>query len=302
MSSKHQSTRIILLSAILAILLILSGYLYYQITLRDSNIESLTSQKETHLQRLSEASTTISILSSELSLTEEELSLLEDDYRFEKSKNDEFEDQIRDIAGTVGDLDKLAKIDEELLQKYSKVYFLNEHYIPEKTKAIEKTYLYHEDEPEYLHTSVMSFFNNMVRRALRDDVNLWVISAFRSFDEQAALKGGYTVTYGSGANTFSADQGYSEHQLGTTIDFTTRGISGGFTGFEDTEAYEWLTDNAHRYGFVLSYPEGNAFYVFEPWHWRFIGTGLARKLYRDGQIFYNLDQREIDEHLIDIFD
>jgi D-alanyl-D-alanine carboxypeptidase len=111
------------------------------------------------------------------------------------------------------------------------------------------------------------------------------------------------VTYGSGANAFSADQGYSEHQLGTTFDFTTEGIGGGLvTSFENTPAFAWLKDNAHKYGFTLSYPKDNAYYVYEPWHWRFVGEDLAEDLHEAGKTFYDWDQREIDKYLIKIFD
>jgi D-alanyl-D-alanine carboxypeptidase len=183
------------------------------------------------------------------------------------------------------------------------VYFLNEHYIPPKLEEIPEEYTYHTDgDPEFIHAQVYPFFKDMLDDALEDGVKLWVISAFRSFDEQRALKGAYTVTYGNGANTFSADQGYSEHQLGTTLDFTTENLGGGLTNFETTDAYVWLIENAHKYGFTLSYPKDNAYYVFEPWHWRFVGTELARDLHDDAQFFYDKDQREIDEYLVSLFD
>ena len=108
--------------------------------------------------------------------------------------------------------------------------------------------------------------------------------------------------YGSGANKFSADQGYSEHQLGTTVDFTTPDIGAGFSKFETTAAYTWLTDNAYKYGFALSYPKNNAYYQFEPWHWRFVGVELATKLHNDNMYFYDLNQRIIDTYLVYIFD
>lgn len=220
----------------------------------------------------------------------------------ERERNERFEDQIKDLAGTVGALDKLSKTDKELLQKYSRVYFLNEHYRPEDLDRIDDEYLYSEDEPEFLHAEVMPYLENMLEDALDDDINLWIVSGFRSFDEQEDLKGDYLVHYGSGSNTFSADQGYSEHQLGTTLDFTTDGLNGNLDGFEETEAYEWLTENAHKYGFVLSYPEDNGYYVFEPWHWRFVGENLAEDLHDDGDHFYDWEQRDIDEYLISIFD
>lgn len=228
---------------------------------------------------------------------------LEDTLRDEKDRNEEFEDQIDKIGSTVGTLDKLAKTDKELLMKYSKVYFLNEHYMPPKLRELPKSFTHNGNgDPEFIHTEVHSFLTDLLEDAKDDDISLLVVSAFRSFDEQRALKSTYSVTYGSGANTFSADQGYSEHQLGTAVDFTTDELGGGLTGFDTTLAYEWLLKNAHKYGFVLSYPKDNAYYVFEPWHWRFVGTDLARDLHDDNKFFYDVDQREIDSYLISLFD
>jgi zinc D-Ala-D-Ala carboxypeptidase len=149
---------------------------------------------------------------------------------------------------------------------------------------------------------VYPFLIEMLTDAKDDGINLLVVSAYRSFDKQKDLKSAYAVQYGTGANTFSADQGYSEHQLGTTIDFTTDAMGGALTGFEKTEAYAWLQKYAHKYGFTLSYPEANDYYIFEPWHWRFVGEDLARDLHNDGKYFYDLDQREISEYLISLFD
>jgi len=210
---------------------------------------------------------------------------------------------LGDISGTVGDLEKLAKIDPELLQKYSKVFFLNEHYAPERVATIDPEFVYNEENPEVIHASVWPYLERMLEAAKRAGVELYVLSAYRSFDEQRALKGVYTVTYGAGtANTFSADQGYSEHQLGTTVDFITTGLNGQLQGFDTKPAYTWLLNNAHKYGFALSYPKNNPSYIFEPWHWRFVGEKLADDLHDDNQYFYDLDQREIDKYLIDIFD
>ena len=248
------------------------------------------------------ASKTISDLTQNLTTLTNDRDELKESLEEEQDKYRKLEKQVGSALKTVGDLDKLSKIDPELLQKYSKVYFLNEHYAPPKILPIEKEYLYNENDLEYLHAQVMAFFEEMVHDAKDDGVDLYIVSAFRSFNEQKSLKSAYTVTYGSGANTFSADQGYSEHQLGTTVDFTTKGINGGLAGFDTTPAFIWLQDNAHRYGFVLSYPKGNAYYIYEPWHWRFVGEDLARKLHKNNQYFYDLDQREIDKYLISLFD
>jgi LAS superfamily LD-carboxypeptidase LdcB len=212
-------------------------------------------------------------------------------------------EQLGDVSGTVGTLEKLSKTDPELLAKYSKVFFLNENYAPERVVNIKPEYLYYEQNPETIHVAVGPRLEELLDEAKADGIELYVFSAYRSFDEQKALKGAYSVTYGAGtANTFSADQGYSEHQLGTTVDFITTGLNGQLQGFQNTAAYQWLLKNAHKYGFILSYPANNGYYIFEPWHWRYVGVKLATDLYEDGQNFYDLDQRDIDKYLVNIFD
>lgn len=292
-----------------AILLLLLGFLVYQNYTQSEEIVMLQEDRNRFLNEsnarqneLAVANNTISELESELEELKEDLEDLADDYRDEKDKNDDFEDQIRDLAGTLGDLDKLAKTDEELLQKYSKVYFLNENYIPERLEEIDDKYVLSGKKDQYFHARASDQLEDLLDEAKRDGHDIKVVSAYRSFDEQNQLKGQYTRTYGSGANTFSADQGFSEHQLGTTVDLTTPEVGGTYESFADTEAYEWLLDNAHKHGFILSYPEGNSFYVFEPWHWRYVGEDLARDLERQNTTFYEMDQREIDKYLLTIFD
>lgn len=220
----------------------------------------------------------------------------------EKGKNEFFGQEISKIKLTVGELEKLNQLDKELLKKYSKVYFLNENYLPKELSIIEKDYTYNPNEIYQIHTRVKPFLYQLLEAAASAGVPLKVISAYRSFFDQANLKSNYKMLYGSGANQFSADQGYSEHQLGTTVDLTTPELGARFSDFETTPAYQWLVENAYKYGFILSYPKNNRYYIFEPWHWRFVGVRLATDLHNQNKYFYDLDQREIDKYLINIFD
>jgi len=215
---------------------------------------------------------------------------------------DSFQGQITDIGSTVGTLEKLAATDEELLRKYSKVYFLSENYVPTTLTEIAEEYQFDSGKNFQIHSQVWPHLEELLRDARADGIELLVASAFRSFYEQADLKSSYTFVYGTGANQFSADQGYSEHQLGTSVDFTTPTAGAVFTKFSDDPAYQWLLDNAYQYGFVLSYPEGNSYYKFEPWHWRFVGKKLARALHDADMYFYDMDQRDIDKYLANVFD
>jgi D-alanyl-D-alanine carboxypeptidase len=166
---------------------------------------------------------------------------------------------------------------------------------------VPKDYLFDKAKNVEIHTEVLHHLISMLESAKGSGVEILIASGFRSFGEQSAIKSGYKVTYGAGANRFSADQGYSEHQLGTTLDFTSKENNGNLIGFEKTQAYKWLTENSHRYGFTLSYPQGNKFYIFEPWHFRFVSIHLATALYNDKLHFYDLDQRAIDDYLLNFF-
>lgn len=108
-----------------------------------------------------------------------------------------------------------------------------------------------------------------------------VTSGYRSYDSQVSVYNYWLgLTRGNVAytDTFSARPGHSEHQLGTTVDFLTNESGDTFNGFENTKLAKWLATNAHKYGFVLSYPKGKTDitgYSFEPWHYRFLGVKSA---------------------------
>jgi LAS superfamily LD-carboxypeptidase LdcB len=220
-----------------------------------------------------------------------------------QSKSKDLEEQFEKVNDNVETLEKITTTDPELLQKYSKIYFLNEHYAPADIQTIDSEYTYRKDVTYKIHDDVWPYLEDLLDAAKKDNLSLQIISAFRSFSDQAELKGAYSVTYGAGtANQFSADQGYSEHQLGTTVDFTTPTVRDTFSGFAATPEYAWLQDNAHEYGFTLSYPKDNTYYQFEPWHWRFVGVKLATYLHKKDKHFYDLTQREIDEYVVDLFE
>lgn len=294
-----------LFGLILGILLAVGTSVYFKTLFKESADTLVLTQAYvvTKEQELEHIKTAFSDLEKKYTSLEKTAHELEETLSEERARNEEFEEQIQEISGTVGILDKLSKTDKELLQKYSKVYFLNEHYTPPDVLPLAREFLSRPDDvPEYVHARVAPFLNRLLRDAQDDGIALRVLSGYRSFDEQKQLKGAYSVQYGIGANTFSADQGYSEHQLGTTVDFSTEEMRGGLTDFQNTEAYAWLVKNAHHYGFTLSYPEGNEYYVYEPWHWRFVGKALADTLYEKEKHFYDLEQREIDTYLVSFFD
>jgi len=228
--------------------------------------------------------------------------VLESTLTEEEKKRSDLRADLRDITRAVGTLERVATTDRDLLRKYSKTYFLNENYVPLELTTIDKKYQSPSGSNFQVLSDVWPFLEDLLQEAEDDGLALRALSSYRSFGTQSILKAQYLVTYGEGANRFSADQGYSEHQLGTALDFTTAARAGVLEGFETTGEYGWLLKNGYKYGFILSYPSGNEFYKFEPWHWRFVGRDLARHLHNKNLNFYDMDQREIDSYLAEIFD
>jgi zinc D-Ala-D-Ala carboxypeptidase len=110
--------------------------------------------------------------------------------------------------------------------------------------------------------------------------DIYVRSAYRSYAEQERTFAYWVSVLGEEeARRVSAEPGHSEHQLGTAADVTTADVGYDLTdAFGDTPAGRWLADNAHLYGFALSYPAGAEAitgYAYEPWHYRYIGPEHA---------------------------
>lgn len=112
----------------------------------------------------------------------------------------------------------------------------------------------------------------MKQAALQEDVVMEVVSAFRDIDRQSAIIRA-KIDRGMPFEkifTLSAPPGYSEHHTGRAVDINTPGCIATEEEFENTEAFRWLSANAARFGFTLSYPRGNASgFIYEPWHWCF---------------------------------
>ncbi len=119
---------------------------------------------------------------------------------------------------------------------------------------------------------------------------LAVQSAYRSYRTQVAVFATWARRLGfRQAIRGSARPGHSEHQLGTVIDFRSAGGGAPFmiNGYDwaKSRAGAWMTRNAWRYGFVLSYPKGRSdrvCYGYEPWHYRYVGRAIARAIHVSG--------------------
>lgn len=125
---------------------------------------------------------------------------------------------------------------------------------------------------------------------------LFVTSAYRSYEYQITNhekniqdyvnKGMSREDAEAAAAMVSALPGQSEHQSGLCIDFMTDGMGGELDeSFEEYGAFDWLSKNAYKFGFILRYPEdkvNTTKYSYEPWHYRFVGRKAATEIYLSG--------------------
>ena len=138
---------------------------------------------------------------------------------------------------------------------------------------------------------------NEANKTLEGDDKILVSSAYRSYEYQDGLFERYVDNYLEDFNVdeeearkqvllTSAPAGASEHHTGLCVDVVEkRGIDNDLNeSFEETEAFAWLSKNAHKYGFILRYPKDKTNitkYSYEPWHYRFVGVYAANIIYED---------------------
>lgn len=115
-----------------------------------------------------------------------------------------------------------------------------------------------------------------------------VTSGFRDHQTQAGTYQDWVRRAGSArADAVSAQPGHSEHQLGLAVDIS--GPCGGFACFAGTPEAEWVAANAHRFGFIVRYPEGGeevTGYAYEPWHLRYVGPRAAWAMHLQGERYW----------------
>lgn len=150
-----------------------------------------------------------------------------------------------------------------------------------KTSA---TYSYANNE---LNSEAYEAYKNLAEAAKADGYTILILSSYRDYEYQNKLWNQRKQAYGTRkADDYAARAGSSEHETGYAIDvadFYDKNDS-----FKDTESYQWMLNNAHKYGFILRYPEDKeeiTGYKFESWHYRYLGVDLATKVYNEGITF-----------------
>ena len=159
-----------------------------------------------------------------------------------------------------------------LVNKYN---YLTEDYIPNNLEAIDASYA---RSGMQLVSEAKDAFETLSKAAKEDGMNIIAMSSYRSYDYQVTLYNNYVETDGQeAADTYSARAGYSEHQTGLAVDVYNLDLP--YTSFKETEEFNWMQENAYKYGFILRFPEDKVNitgYQYESWHYRYVGTEAAK--------------------------
>lgn len=168
-----------------------------------------------------------------------------------------------------------------LVNKYN---YLTEDYVPENLQTVDKKY---SSKALQLVDYAKEAFEELSEAASKENYTVLAMSSYRSYQYQYNLYNRYVNTDGiEAADTYSARPGYSEHQTGLAVDVYNGKED--FTNFEKTKEYNWMQDNAYKFGFILRFPKDKVLetgYQYESWHYRYVGKEIAKYIHDNNLCF-----------------
>ena len=182
----------------------------------------------------------------------------------------------------------------EYLVLVNKTHTVDDNYVPDNLISVKDTY----KDIELVETVEMALEAMFIEMRAAGITDVFVTSAYRSYTKQSGLffntyiplemAENPSLTYEQAMEKvlrYSAYPGTSEHQTGLCVDLMTDGMRELDGSFADYPVYEWLQENAWKFGFILRFPEDKTDitgYDYEPWHYRFVGRYDAYMIQRDG--------------------
>lgn len=205
--------------------------------------------------------------------------------------------------------DAINTTDERYLLLANKSHLIGEDYLPKDIIDMDTSLTLYGKEISLVGNTAAAAEALLKELWANGYDNVYITSGYRSFAYQKTLYDKYIEREKKAhpdwsdsqikdyVLTYSAYPGTSEHQSGLAIDlfvspgmlelvnygYETEGV--GDIGFAETGAFDWLKQNAHKFGFVLRYPEDKVDvtgYSYESWHYRFVGINAATEIYEQG--------------------
>ena len=173
---------------------------------------------------------------------------------------------------------------KDTLMIVNKHYKIENNYKPDNLVTVLSEHGY----PNKIRADVYEEFKKMYNAAKNDNVSIFIASPYRSYSDQNSLYTYYVNTDGKqNADTYSARPGFSEHHTGLAMDLIPEyGLD--LDTFENSDGFKWMQENAYKYGFILRYPKDKEYitgYIYEPWHYRYVGISAATTIKNEGLTF-----------------
>ena len=186
------------------------------------------------------------------------------------------------------DGEKIIQNPENKLTLVNKVFALPEDYIPGDLVRpdVEFSFGNQDIEKSYMRQEAASALEKMFADAKSQDIHLFAVSGYRSYERQDDNFHNKVNKIGEeAAAKIVAYPGNSEHQTGLAMDISSQSANFKLTEqFGETPEGKWLMENAHRFGYILRYPKGLETitgYNYEPWHYRYVGLKAAAEIYKN---------------------
>lgn len=183
------------------------------------------------------------------------------------------------------DMDKEDYKDPIVIDRYSVDVLVNKHrqlskkYKVEDLVKIDQKYA--SDKSQQASRIAVNAFIEMYKVAKKEGYELVINSSYRSYEDQQEICDEYKNLYGqSYVDKYVAMPGFSEHQTGLAFDIGSRKTN----VFANSKEYEWMQDNAYKYGFIQRFPKGYediTGFRAEPWHYRYVGKKIAKYMYEN---------------------
>lgn len=179
-----------------------------------------------------------------------------------------------------------------LVNKYN---YLPDGYIPENLVEIDEKYA---KSGVKLVNYAADAFEKMAADAKNEGLRIIAMSTYRSYKYQVNLYNRYKKADGEEvADTYSARPGYSEHQTGLAVDVYNGKLD--YTDFEKTKEFDWMQENAYKYGFILRFPKNKTKqtgYQYESWHYRYVGKKIAAYIHDNDICFEEYYVQKIENN------
>ena len=179
----------------------------------------------------------------------------------------------------------LSDTKKDILILTNKYLRLDKDYKPSDLERINGDYFINgNSKVSYLRKDARDAFERLSADSIKNNTPVYGQSAYRSYEKQSILYNSAVESYGKEkAMLDTARPGHSEHQTGLAIDVSST-KTGNMLDFENTDSFNWMVNNAHKYGFILRYPKGKENihgYIYEAWHYRYVGVKVATDMHNN---------------------